>query len=137
MHRNLQFANTQVMGCGPWLFRRPAWLACSLLLCLLGLATHLTQAPATAAPGQGPAVVIQSPVADQFAARPGLHSTCGSVSSHAVCGEAESSDGADQDTITASSSTLAAVQSLPPVWAQDPTGLAPMQPLLRPPRRQG
>jgi hypothetical protein len=137
MHRNPQFTNTQDMGRGPWLLRRPAWLAFSLLLGLLGLAMHLTQAAATAAPGQGPAVVIQSPVADESTAVPGLQSTCGSAPSHAECGEAESSDGADQGMITAPRSTLAAVQSLPPVWAQGPAGLAAVQPLLRPPRRQG
>lgn len=135
MHRKLQFANPPAMGCGPWLLRRLAWLACAGLLGLLGLALHQLQVPAPAAPG--PAVVVQLPVNDQFAAMSQSHSACGGVQSHASCGEVDANDAGDQEILTGLSFTLVAVQSLQPAGSLDPADLVGEPPLLRPPRRQG
>lgn len=138
MYRNLQLANTRAIGCGPWPLGRAAWLACSILVGLLGLALHLMQAAANPpVPGQGPGAVIQSLAVEQVSGMLRIQPACGDAQSHASCGEVESSEGADEVILAGFGLMLGAVQPLQLAWVLDPAGLAGVKPLLRPPRYPG
>lgn len=141
MHLPLPVASRPLPGRAPWLLRRLAWLVGSgLLLCLLGLVMNAAEARPSAAEAAGGQLMAVHAGAAVTVATSGSEQAlpvCALSPAHELCVDAESGDPTDPDILSDFSQTMPALYPPQGDGAHRPLAQAALQPLRRPPRRQG